>query len=152
MTTTKEPQRMEHHTMGIVWQEIWNAFLNRDENLQYFLDRMTGEIFAVPADHPDEELKQELNRDAQFLPIPPYDYDQERHLLMGFITGLDDPELKSILERSFKGVTLYGKVDEILSFYPEEQERWQAYRDNLLTNRIKSWLEEHDIYPDEFTH
>lgn len=144
---------MDHHTVGIVWQHIWTAFQNRDETLRFFLDRLTGEIFAVTADHSHEPSSHVPGLDGdQFLPIPPYDYDQERHLLMGFIAGLDDPLLKSILERSFKGLDLYGNVDEILSFFPEDEERWQSYRDHLLTNRIRSWLEEHDIYPDEFTH
>lgn len=141
------------HTVEILWAEIWDAFQNRDDELLFFLDRATGEVFAVPSDYSDESFWNEMERnDQQFLPIPAYDYDQERHLLSGFIKELDDPLLQSLLEKSFAGKNLFGRIDDILSFYPEEQEHWQSYRDSLLTSRIKNWLEEHDIYATEFTH
>lgn len=137
----------------IAWEEIWDAFSNRDEDLLFFLDLATGEIFAVPADYSDEGFWEEVtDNDGQYLQIPGHDYDQERQLLSGFIKVLENQTLRDLLERNFSGRGSYGRLDDILAFYPDEQEIWAAYRDNQLTTRIKTWLEEHDIYPTEFIH
>jgi hypothetical protein len=40
----------------------------------------------------------------------------------------------------------YGKLDEILTFYPEEEERLEAIKEEMTTSRIRRWLEENDIY------
>jgi len=137
----------------IVWDEIWDAFANTDEDLIYFLDLGTGEVFAVPADYSDETFWEEVaGNEEQFLQVPAYDYEQERLLLSGFIKGLENEALRDLLERNFFGRSTYGRLDDILAFYPDEQEQWEAYRESQLTSRIKSWLEEHDIYPKDYSH
>ncbi len=137
----------------IVWEEIWDAFLNADDDLLFFLDLGTGEIFAVPSDYSDEQFWEEVaGNEEQYLQIPAYDYEQERNLLSGFIKTVENESLRELLVRNFSGRSTYGRLDDILAFYPDEQEQWAAYRENQLTSRIKSWLEEHDIYPTDYSH
>jgi len=134
--------------MEIVWEELLDAFLNPDPETIYFLDRGTGDIFFVSHDHADEAFWQEIdNNSDQFLQIPGADYEQERLLLHEFIKSLPDDTLKQVLQRTFAGKSSYGKAEEILSFYPDELEAYLALKDEMLNNRIRSWLEEHDIYP-----
>jgi len=135
------------HEMEIVWDELVDAFLNRDPDIVYFLDRGTGEVFSVPDDYDDEAFWQEIDaNEEQFLQIPGFDYDLDRLLLHEFIRSLPDIPLKGILERTFAGRSSYGKMEDILSFYPDELEAYNALRDEMLNTRIRSWLEEHDIY------
>jgi hypothetical protein len=137
----------------IVWEEIWDAFLNADDDLLFFLDLGTGEVFAVPSDYSDEDFWEEVeSNEEHYLQIPPYDYEQERNLLSGFIKTVPNEPLRQLLERNFSGRSTYGRLDDILAFYPDEQEQWAAYRENQLTSRIKSWLEEHDIYSTDYSH
>jgi hypothetical protein len=132
----------------IVWDDLLDAFENPDGELIYFLDRDTGEVFFVPVEYEDDAFWEEVEEDEErFLPIPGYDYDQERQLLHEFIKGVDNANLKDLLERAFIGKRPYGRIDEILSFYPEEMERLMALKEELTTERIKHWLEEHDIFP-----
>jgi hypothetical protein len=134
--------------MDIVWDELIDAFLNPDPEIIYFLDRATGDIFFVPADYDDEAFWQDVeNNSDQFLQIPGADYDQERLLLHEFIKSLPDGNLRQVLLRTFTGSSSYGKAEEILSFYPDELEAFLALKDEMLHTRIRSWLEEHDIYP-----
>jgi hypothetical protein len=134
--------------MEIVWDELIDAFLNPSERQVYFLDRSNGEVFSVPADYEDETFWQEIEaNDDQFLPIPGFDYEQERLLVHEFIKGLPDGPLRTLLSRTFGGRNTYGRVEDILSFYPDELEAYYALRDELLDARIRAWLEEHDIYP-----
>jgi hypothetical protein len=133
--------------MEVAWDELIDAFLNDDPQLMFFLDRVTGEVFFVPDDYEDEAFWQQVNANPdQFLLIPGFDYDQERLLVHEFIKSLPDKGLKSVLERTFVGKNSYGKVEEILSFYPDELETFFALKDEMINNKIRSWLEEHDIY------
>lgn len=133
--------------MEIGWDELIDAFQNQNPEIIYFLDRATGEVFFVPEDYEDEAFWQQIDVNSeQFLQIPGFDYDQERLLLHEFIRNLADKTLKPVLERTFAGKNSYGKVEEILSFYPDELETYFALKDEMLNNRIRSWLEEHDIY------
>jgi hypothetical protein len=133
--------------MEVVWDELMDAFLNEDPQLIFFLDRATGEIFFVPDDYEDEGFWQQVNANAdQFLQIPGFDYEEERVFLHEFIKSLPDMTLKPLLEKTFAGKNSFGKVEEILSFYPDELETYYALKDEMLNTKIRSWLEEHDIY------
>jgi len=133
--------------MEIVWDELIDAFQNQNAELVFFLDRANGEIFFVHEDYEDEAFWQQIQASGeQFLQIPGFDYEQERLLLHEFIKSLPDKMLKPVLERTFAGKSSYGKVEEILSFYPDEMETYFALKDEMLNTRIRSWLEEHDIY------
>jgi hypothetical protein len=134
--------------MEIVWDELVDAFLNPESGSLFFLDRSTGEVFFVPHDYEDEAFWQEIEANSdQFLQIPGFDYEQERILVHEFIKGLPEGALRQVLERTFSGKSSFGRIEDILSFYPDELEAFFALRDDMLNSRIRSWLEEHDIYP-----
>ena len=133
--------------MEIVWDDLLDGFENTDPEILFFLDRQTGEVFSVPVDYEDDAFWEEVENSDQFLAIPGFDYDQERLLLHEFIKSVTNDRLKDILERSFVGKRPYGRLDEILSFYPDEMERLSALKEEIISDRIRHWLEEHDIFP-----
>lgn len=134
----------------IVWDDLLDAFRNRDSETVFFLDRETGDVFSVPVDYEDDAFWEEIGTDPErFIEIKGVDYEQERLLIHEFIRGIENAGLKGILEKSFTGNRLFGRLDEILSFYPEEHERLAVLQEQMLSERIRSWLEEHDIYPSE---
>lgn len=133
----------------IVWDELLDAFENTDAELVFFLDRETGEVFFVPVDFEDESFWHEVERDAErYLRVPGFDYEVERQLVHEFIKGIANEHLKKLLENTFTGRTLYGRIEEILSFYPEEYDRLLSLKEELITDRMRNWLGEHDIYPE----
>lgn len=134
----------------IAWDDLLEAFDNPDAEVLFFLDRETGEIFSVPSEYDDDEFWSDLEESSErFLRIPGFDYDQERLLLHEFIRGVDNDGLKRMLERAFEGKKPYGKLDEILSFYPEEFDRYLAMKEEVISSRIRHWLEEHDLFATE---
>jgi hypothetical protein len=136
--------------LEIVWEDLMEAFENTDPELSFFLDRETGEVFSVPTDYDDDPFWDEVeSQDERYLEIPSFDYSQERQLVHAFIQGIGNDGLKAMLVRAFVGKHSHGRLSEILSFYPEEMERFQAVREELITGRAGHWLEEHDIYPPE---
>lgn len=134
--------------LEIVWEDLMEAFENGDPGITYFLDRETGEVFSVPSDYEDEPFWDEIAAEYErYIEIPPFDYGQERQMVHAFIQGIENEGLKAMLVRAFVGTQSHGKLHEILSFYPEELDRFQTIREELLTSRAAHWLEEHDIYP-----
>jgi hypothetical protein len=137
----------------IVWDDLLEAFENVDTETVYFIDRDTGEIFSVPLDYEDDDFWEEIEaNEDRYLQIPDFDYDQERQLLHEFIKGMTNISLKELLERSMLGKQTFGKLEEILSFYPEETERLLALKDELIGARIRNWLENNDIFLSEDHH
>lgn len=137
-------------SLEIVWEDLMEAFENSDPDMIYFLDRETGEVFSVPTEYDEEQFWDEVeSQQERFLEIPPFDYGQERQLVHAFIQRVGNEGLKGMLVRAFTGKRSHGRLHEILAFYPEEHERFQAIREAFLTDRAAHWLEEHDIYPPE---
>ncbi len=135
-------------SMQIVWDDLLDAFSSDEESI-YFLDRETGEVFFVPTGYDDGEFWSEVGMHRQrYLRIPAFDYEQERYLVYEFIRQLDDPGLKVLLKQTFSGKSTFGKLDDILAFYPDEEERLVRMKDEVMSGRIKFWLEEHDLYPE----
>ncbi|MRR54863.1 MAG: hypothetical protein EG822_10195 [Deltaproteobacteria bacterium] len=131
----------------IVWDDLLEAFENIDPETVFFIDRDTGEIFSVPLDYEDDDFWEEIEaNEDRYLQIPEFDYDQERQLLHEFIKGMTNSSLKGLLERSLMGKRPFGRLEEILSFYPEESERLLALKDELIAARIRNWLENNDIF------
>ncbi|MHC1696647.1 MAG: UPF0158 family protein [Geobacteraceae bacterium] len=131
----------------IVWDDLLEAFENVDPETVFFIDRDTGEIFSVPLDYEDDDFWEEIEaNEDRYLQIPDFDYDQERQLLHAFIKGMTNISLKGLLERSLLGKRPFGRLEEILSFYPEESERLLALKDELIAVRIRNWLEINDIF------
>ncbi|MBJ6726603.1 UPF0158 family protein [Geomesophilobacter sediminis] len=136
--------------LEIVWEDLLEAFENPDPDLVYFLDRETGEVFSVPAEFDDDPIWDEVElQEERYLEIPPFDYGQERQMIHAFIQNVENEGLKGMLVRAFIGKSHFARLSEILSFYPEEQERFHSMKEELLTGRAGEWLEEHDIFPPE---
>jgi hypothetical protein len=135
------------HNVEIVWNELMDAFSSGAGDRVYFLDRFTGEIFFLPVAGEDEDFWRQVdtNRD-RFLEIPRFDYSNERSILSGFAGSIRDADLKDLLGNALAGRKPYGNINEILSFFPEEQERLLEMKDEFVTSRVKSWLEEHNLF------
>lgn len=134
--------------MQIQWDDLLDAFSSDDQTV-YFLDRETGEVFFVPTEYEDHDFWAEVGRHRQrYLRIPAFDYEQERYLVYEFIRQLGDRDLKGILEQAFVGKNSFGRLDDILDFYPEEQEQLVRMKDEVTSGRLRYWLEEHDLYPE----
>jgi hypothetical protein len=135
------------HNVEIAWNDLMDAFASGAGDRVYFLDRFTGEIFFVPTAMEDDDVWQQVdtNRD-RFLEIPRFDYSNQRNILSGFVNCIKDAELKALLNNSLAGRKPYGNIEEILAFFPDEQEKLLEMKDEFVTGRVKCWLEEHNLF------
>lgn len=135
------------HNVEIAWDELMDAFTSGTGDRVYFLDRFTGEVFFVSAALDDEEFWRQIETNTdRFLEIPRFDYSSERQIMSGFIGSIENYELKTLLGGSLAGRRPYGKIQDILSFYPDEHEKLLEMKDQFVTSRVKSWLEEHNMF------
>lgn len=135
------------HNVEISWEDLLAAFTNGEMDRVYFLDRFTGEIFFITSSEEGHEFQQQLDKNrSRFLEIPPFDYRIERQIMAGFITSIEDDYLKNLLSASLAGKKPYGKFEDILSFFPQEEERLTLLKDQFLSSRLKVWLEENNLF------
>ena len=135
------------HSVEISWEDLLGAFTSGQPDKAYYLDRLTGEIFSVSSTADNNEVRQQLQNNVErFLEIPPFDYRSERQILTEFVEQISDPELRDLLGNSLAGRKPYGRIEDILSFYPHEEERFALLKDQFLSNRLKNWLEENNLF------
>lgn len=132
--------------VAILWDDLLGAFTNMEPDRVYFLDRATGEIFFVRADMDDIFWQQMDQLQERFLEIPRFDHATERQLLTGFINNHATSELRQLLKLSLSSRPPYASAADILSFFPEEETQLAEQMDRFLSDRVRSWLEEHNLF------
>jgi Uncharacterised protein family (UPF0158) len=135
------------HSVEISWEDLLGAFTSGQLDKAYYLDRLTGDIFFVPSTSDDNEVREQIvNNGERFLEIPPFDYRSERQIETKFVAQIADPELRNLLHTLLAGRKPFGKIEDILSFYPHEEERFALLKDQFLSNRLKTWMEENNLF------
>ena len=135
------------HNVEIAWNDLMDAFTSGTGDRVYFLDRFTGEIFFVPTALEDEDFWRQVETNQErFLEIPRFEYSNERKIMSGFVDSVKDTELKNLLSGALAGRKPYGNISDILDFFPDEQEALLEMKDEFVTSRVKSWLEEHNLF------
>lgn len=138
------------HNVEIVWNELMDAFTSGTGDRVYFLDRFTGEVFFVPTALEDEDFWRQVETNQErYLEIPRFEYSNERKIMSGFIDSVKDADLKNLLSGALTGKRPYGNTSDILDFFPEEQEKLLEMKDEFVSSRVKSWLEEHNLFTAE---
>ena len=131
--------------VAIMWDELIGAFSNMEESRLYFLDRLTGEIFSLRADTDDHFMEHIEQQQGRFIVIPPIDRASEQQFISGFINQQQDNDLKELLEHAISGKPPYARPSDILSFFPDEEEKLAEMRDSFLSERVRNWLEENNL-------
>jgi len=143
------------HNVEISWDALLNAFTNGPGDHIYFLDKMTGEIFCVFAALQDDDFWHQIDANQErFLEIPPFDLQVERQIMSNFISRVKDTDLKKLLAGFHSCQKPYGKLDDIMEFFPEDGKKLTELKDDFLSLRMKNWLEEHNLFtvePSSFT-
>lgn len=135
------------HSIEISWEDLLGAFTSGQPDKAYYLDRLTGEIFFISSTSDNNEARQQLQSNGErFLEIPPFDYRSERQIVTEFVAQASDPELRILLHNSLTGKKPFGKIEDILSFYPREEERFALLKDQFVSNRLRTWMEENNLF------
>jgi len=117
----------------------------------YYLDLETGEPILI-SDYMDpedaERLREQVdNHPDRYEPLPKADSYEGYQEMEDFIASVEDEHIGQLLEVAIDGKGAFRRFKEVLTRYPEEQERWFRFKDDRLNQRALEWLEEIGVEP-----
>ncbi|KAB2902700.1 MAG: hypothetical protein F9K27_15820 [Anaerolineae bacterium] len=147
------------------------------EGIQAYLDLETGAIVQVsdeafsalenlPVDDDDleaalqhvEDWQQEILREAipiqeglgtRYLKIPEVDSFEDYRDMADFIATIEDAHRRELLELAIRGKGAFRRFKDALHNYPNERERWFAFKEEQMRRRAMRWLEAKGIELEE---
>jgi hypothetical protein len=66
-----------------------------------------------------------------------------------FAGTVTDPHLTELLDVALTGKGAFRRFKDVLYGYPQERDRWFAFKDERLRKRVDDWLEAYGILPDQ---
>lgn len=138
------------------------AFRQLEELYDEHFDPEAPEAFDVEAalaemdnlhDWQKEEVLEadfvEAHYGGRFIAIPETPSYEAYDEMQDFISTIQDDRLYRRLRDATQGRGAFRRFKDILWQHPAEQERWYAFQDNRLRERILEWLADHGIEPAE---
>jgi len=148
---------MKRKAIKIDWDELESAFDNKNEELVYYLDRVTGQVvlegegedeFDDDDDLVDDSASEASPRDdTTRIYIDPPDTDDLLSWMRDFLGDSKSPD-PSTRERLLRAVELrepQAAIREILDGNAEVRDRWFAYRSDRLHETMDAWLDANDV-------
>ena len=90
-------------------------------------------------------LRIERGLGTTVIEIPPEDSREGYRDMEAFIEALGDSSLKLRLSDALAGGRPFCRFKDIIAFYPNDEKRWYAFREERLYQRVLDWLEEEGI-------
>ena len=91
----------------------------------------------------------ERNYRTRYIRIEAGDPHADYRAMEAFISTVQDARLRDRLWRAISGRGAFRYFKDVLEDYPRERERWFAFRDAQVRQRILDWLAEENIEPIE---
>jgi hypothetical protein len=149
---------MKHKPLQIDWDELEAAFENRNEDLTYYVDLVTGQVilegegedahFDEDAEMDDAVPEEAQPRDETTrLYVVSFTDDDEIDWMDEFIEGdAMDPELKETLA-DLVAMGPPQKFKDELRQHADVRARWFAFRSERLHEVMDAWMESNKISP-----
>lgn len=132
--------------------ELRLAFEAETQDLPWYLDTGTGEVLLVtseyePSQHRGVTVAQIEGDPARFLRVPP---SNPQHLvddMRAFAESVGDTQLTESLDLALSAPRPDKRFKTVLSWLPERQQQWHAWRQARTMERVTSWLAGHGLQP-----
>jgi len=133
------------HELEAIYDEV---DVEEGEELPSLTDLLAGRGL------PDWEKQAVLEADAverdygtRFVAVPQIDSHEAYRDMEDFIATVRNPHIRELLEVAIMGRGAFRRFKDVLLNYPREEQRWFAFRDARMAERVREWLEEYDIEP-----
>lgn len=145
---TAQPTR----TLPVDLEELSIAMEAEAGDLHWYLDLHRGDVLLVTSEYePSEhdgltvtEIETDPNR---FIRVPPGDPQHAVDDMRGFATSLGDAQLQESLELALSASRPERRFKTALSWLPEHQQRWHAWRREQGVQRALAWLTRLGVLP-----
>src|SRR5215831_1726162 len=149
---------MKRKPLHIDWDELETAFENRNEDLSYYLDLVTGRVFlegeGEEAQFDDDTLVEDAvetgapRRETTRLHVASFTDDDELDWMDEFIEG--DGKLADDVKNMLGDLVAQGDGDgfkDALRTHAEARDRWFLFRSERLHEVMDAWLTENKVTP-----
>jgi hypothetical protein len=125
-------------------QEVIDAMATPgDEGFSPYLDLQDGTVHWL-GEHPDDrDFEPDRERHVE---IPRNEARDDYDLMCQFADTVD-PDLADLLAVALEGSGAFGRFRGVMSRFPDEQQRWYAFKDQADRARALAWLSELGIQP-----
>ena len=149
---------MKHKPLQIDWDELEAAFENRNEDLTYYVDLVTGQVILEGEgedahfdedDEMDDAVPEEAapRGETTRLYVVSFAEDDEIDWMDEFIEGdAMDPELKETLS-DLVAMGPPQKFKDELRQHADVRARWFLFRSERLHEVMDAWMESNKISP-----
>jgi len=135
----------------IILNELINVFEENSFEIQHFLDVETGEMITLIDEgisgEDDTELREEIEKgfNKRYFRIPEQDSHEGYRDMVRFTETVEDENLQEKLWIALDGKGAFRRFKNVLYDYPEERERWFAFQNERVKQRVLDWLEVNDL-------
>ena len=151
---------MTRRQIPIDWLDLEMAFETHLDDSASYLDLRTGKVHFVPtsssfdedAAGDGEDILSEEAVDAGLaegwlLHVEPLESHEEYDWMVQFAGSVEESRLRELLEVALDGRGAFRRFKDVLARWPQERERWHAFRDECARNAMLEWLAAHEIEP-----
>jgi hypothetical protein len=97
-----------------------------------------------------QELLRDVDRVEKTFPdaclrVPQTDSREGYRDMEAFIETVTNPRVSDSLWRAIGGQRPFRAFKDVLGAYPKERERWFAFKDDLVRERVLEWLDEEGV-------
>jgi hypothetical protein len=150
---------MKHKPLQIDWDELETAFENRNEDLTYYLDLVTGQVVLEGEGEDahfdeDDEMEDAVDGDAAprgettRLYVVSFTDDDELDWIDEFIEG--DHAIPADLKKSLADLVADGPPQgfkDLLRHHADVRDRWFLFRSERLHEVMDAWMAANKISP-----
>jgi uncharacterized protein UPF0158 len=149
---------MKRKAIRINWDDLEAAFDNRQEDLVYYLDLVTGDVilegegeesnFAEDEDLKEGDEEVVVRGDESRIYIESPAPEDERAWMEDFVKDAkgSEPGLLALLKEAVKAPDCTVAFREALRNHAPERDRWFLYRSDRLHQAMESWLDANGVH------
>lgn len=139
-------------TLPVDLEELSIAFESFGADVQWYLDTETGDVILLnreydPAEHKGLTPAEIESNGKRFVAVPRSDSFALVGDMLAFAKEVADAQLKESLQLALSAPRPSKYFKMALSWLPEQQSRWHAFRLEACRGRVKGWLEQQGIQP-----
>ncbi len=142
---------MKRKAIKIDWDELESAFDNKNEELVYYLDRVTGQVVLEGEGEDDfddlSSSESPTRNDSTRIYVESPDSVELLAWMRDFVRDTEDldAEIRGKLREAVEAPEPIPAIRQTLDDAAEVRDRWFAYRSDRLHEAMDAWLDTNDI-------
>jgi len=137
---------VDRKSLNIDLDELCSAIEDSSYEHEYYLDLETGEILFLSEysdDRDTEKLREKIDKNYdRYEQVPRTESHEGYEDMEDFIATVKDEHLAELLGVAINGKGAFRRFKDVLLNYPEEEERWLKFKDELVEERAREWLDD----------